>query len=82
MEETLELSLTRIFGGAQLAREIEPAPRKASQNDDRSLKALIEQASNHYSRAQLALKQGNWTGYGEEIKRLEGVLKELKEKSQ
>jgi len=28
------------------------------------------------------LRQGNWQGYGEEIKRLEEVLKRLKEKAE
>ena len=80
MEETLELSLARIFGGTagQAARSA-PTPQSSQQADERSLKTLIEQASAHYERAQNALRQGNWQAYGEEFKRLEEVLKRLKE---
>jgi uncharacterized membrane protein (UPF0182 family) len=83
MEETLELSLAHIFGGAPsespaLTQTSQPGQRQ----EERSLKTLIEEAGAHYERAQNALKQGNWQGYGEEIKRLEEVLKRLKEKAQ
>ena len=84
MEETLELSLARIFGGASV--EAAAPPRASTQpsqrQEERSLKTLIDEASAHYERAQNALRQGNWQGYGEEIKRLEEVLKRLKEKAE
>ncbi|MCI0423202.1 MAG: UPF0182 family protein, partial [Acidobacteria bacterium] len=83
MEETLELSLARIFGAA--AAEVAPAvptPQAGRQQDERTLKTLIDEASAHYERAQSALRQGNWQGYGEEIRRLEEVLKRLKEKAE
>ena len=81
MEETLELSLARIFGGASPPKLSEILPKVAKETGDRSVKALIEQAGQHYSRAQNALKQGDWSGYGEEIKLLGEVLQSLKEKS-
>ena len=86
MEETLELSLSRIFGGAPVGSPTSIAsagpPQTARPQEELSLKALIDQAGAHYERAQSALRQGNWQGYGEEIKRLEEVLKRLKEKAE
>jgi uncharacterized protein len=79
MEETLELSLARIFGGGIPPQSSESLTQPTRQKEDRSLKTLIEQAANHYNRAQDALKQGNWSGYGEEIKQLGETLKSLKE---
>ena len=82
MEETLELSLARIFGGAPVETSTSTAtPQPSQRQEERSLKTLIDEASAHYERAQNALRQGNWQGYGEEIKRLEEVLKRLKEKA-
>lgn len=83
MEETLELSLGRIFGGAPVGTPTSiAAPQPSQQTAGLSLKALIEEASAHYERAQSALRQGNWQGYGEELKRLEEVLKRLQEKAE
>jgi len=85
MEETLELSLSRIFGGAPVPEGFAPStapPEVTGVQEDRSLRALIKQANSHYERAQNALRQGNWQGYGEELKRLEEVLKRLQEKAE
>ena len=35
------------------------------------------QALNHFQRAQDYLKQGNWSGYGDELKKVEALLKEM-----
>ena len=45
---------------------------------DGSLRALATRAYDHYSRTQELLRQGNFAGYGEEVKRLESALKELR----
>ena len=80
MEETLERALTQVFGGATRAAvasrtEAGGAPTAAG---DGSLKALAARAYDHYARAQELLRQGNFAGYGEEVKRLESALKELR----
>lgn len=82
MEETLELSLGRIFGGAPVQVTSGAVPSPSQRQEERSLKTLIDEASAHYERAQNAMRQGNWQGYGEELKRLEEVLKRLKEKAE
>jgi uncharacterized membrane protein (UPF0182 family) len=74
MEETLEESLERLFGGR--------APRQPTQRvglpaAPAAEKDLAGRALEHYTRAQDMLRQGNWAGYGEELKKLEGVLREM-----
>jgi uncharacterized protein len=81
MEETLDRSLQRIFGG-ELTREKEtgmPAaqPLSAREKSDREL-AL--EALSHYRRAQDFLKQGNWSAYGEELKKVDETLKLVEKK--
>jgi hypothetical protein len=31
----------------------------------------------HFQRAQESLKQGNWSGYGDELKKVEALLKQM-----
>jgi len=80
MEETLEQSLVRIFEGASFslpARQPGELPRPAAEGT-KSAAQLLEEAVQQYGRAQESLKQGNWAGYGEEIKKLGETLRELK----
>jgi hypothetical protein len=42
---------------------------------------LVDQALQQYGRAQDLLRQGNFGGYGDEIKRLEATLKALRERA-
>ena len=73
MEESLEQSLQRIFGGRPAeAKAAAPAPEAAGKE-----KGLARQALEHFARAQELLRQGNWAGYGDELKRIETLLKEM-----
>jgi len=85
MEPTLDAALSRIFGGAvssgapsagtstaPSAGQPPSAPPGAV-----DLAALARQANQHYERAQQLLRQGDWAGYGEEIKQLGDVLKRM-----
>ncbi len=88
MEETLDRSLQVVFG-TRGAREAAPAGVEAAAGRapaggaagavPASLAALTAQASEHYARAQEFLRQGNWAGFGEELKKMEGVLKQLRD---
>ncbi len=85
MEENLEASLAQIFGKpgkqpmvARAEPAATPAPARAREG---GLRDLADEAWQHYSRAQEFLRQGNFSGYGEEIKRLEGSLKTLRERA-
>ena len=74
MEETLELALQRIFGGKKAA----VAPVSGAVADTKASPAsLAKEAMSIYERAINMQRQGNWTGYGEELRKLEQVLKQL-----
>jgi flagellin-specific chaperone FliS len=45
------------------------------------VRGLVDQAWQQYGRAQESLRQGNFAGYGEAIKQLEGILKQLREQA-
>lgn len=75
MEETLEQSLQRIFGG-------KPSPQAVAQptvvaQTSTTERELAQQALAHFSRAQELLRQGDWAGYGEELKKVESLLREM-----
>jgi hypothetical protein len=84
MEPTLEQSLQRIFGGrarvqdaggARAALGAGPAPTA-----DPGLQGLVRRAWEAWSRAQEALRRNDWAAYGEEQRRLEQALRELRER--
>jgi uncharacterized membrane protein (UPF0182 family) len=89
MESNLDAALSRIFGGAvESATSGAAAPNAAgnppagagpaaAQPAAEDLKSMIREANQHYERAQQLLRQGDWSGYGEEIKKLGEVLKRM-----
>ena len=87
MERSLGDALNVIFGGADASAESTrpegPAGTAVSapaKTVSISLQSLVQQANQHYERAQQDLRQGNWTGYGEEIQRLGQILKQMRVK--
>jgi hypothetical protein len=83
MQETLEASLQQIFGGRG-ARETPAAAATLAAGPARggvpdTVATLAARATEHYDRAQNLLRQGNWAGFGEELKKMEGVLRQLRE---
>ncbi|MGH7816855.1 MAG: UPF0182 family protein [Candidatus Binatia bacterium] len=77
MEETLEQSMQRIFG-AKMAPEAAPVATAASTPEvSKESKNLPRQALENFQRSQEFLKQGNWAGYGDELKKVEALLKEM-----
>jgi len=81
MEENLELALQRVFGG-ELIREKEPSrvTVAAVPQIEKSDRQIAGEALANYRRAQELLRQGNWGGYGEELKKMEEVLRELEKR--
>ena len=89
MEPTLDAALTKIFGGTVTTTEAQPAstPGQPSASPGASAarpaaavldtQALIHEASQHYDRALQLQRNGDWAGYGDEIKKLGEVLNEL-----
>jgi hypothetical protein len=86
MEENLEASLAQLFGSAgrpqPAARaDIAVAVGPPGTARDTNVRGLVDQALQQYGRAQEMLRQGNFAGYGDEIKRLETTLKALRERA-
>jgi uncharacterized protein len=83
MEETLEKSLARVFGQEiKKAREEKspgttPLPDKAGK--PQALQPLGDQAWDLYQKARKALKEENWTAYGQALRDMEQTLKQIKE---
>jgi len=82
MEPTLEGSIAAIFGAEAPPTEpvVEPpTPAEPEEPVAADIATLIEEAKQHYIKAQQYLKAGDWTGYGEELEALEAVLDRLAE---
>jgi uncharacterized protein len=83
MEPSLEDALNVIFGGnaggpAQgNAQASTSSPAAAAKTIPASLENLIQQANQHYEQAQQDLRQGDWSGYGQEIQKLGQILKHM-----
>ena len=82
MEPTLKESLAAIFGAE--APPIEPvvkppAPAEPEEPVAADIANLIEEAQQHYNKAQQYLQAGDWTGYGGELEALKAVLDQLAE---
>jgi hypothetical protein len=76
MEETLELALQRIFGGKR-GPVVTAAESAAGTVSTATPAALAKEAMAIYERALTMQRQGNWSAYGEELRKLEQVLRQL-----
>ncbi len=74
MEENLELALQRLFGGKKTVVAAAAADPKAPKA---SPATLAKEAMGIYEKAITLQRQGNWAGYGEELRKLEQVLKRM-----
>ncbi len=74
MEDNLELALQRLFGGKKTAAA---AITAVSTDAKASPSLLAKEAMSIYEKATTLQRQGNWAGYGEELKKLEQVLKRM-----
>jgi uncharacterized protein len=78
MEETLEEGLQRIFSGKPISPVTVQTPTAAApQEDAKDQSDPARQALDHFQRAQESLRQGNWAAYGEELKKVEALLRQL-----
>jgi hypothetical protein len=70
--------LQKIFGGKPVvpSTPAEPSPPAAAKDQDDPAR----QALDHFQRAQEFLRQGNWAGYGEELKKVEALLRQMQTK--
>ena len=84
MEPTLEAALARIFGGR--VRGDEPPGRPAAERPGApgsapttAITAGVQRAWEAWQRGQEALRKGDWATYGQEQKRIEEALRQLRE---
>jgi hypothetical protein len=89
MESSLDAALTRIFGGTVTTTEArlastpgQPLPAAGTPGAKPvavvpDTQALIHEANQHYERALQLQRQGDWAGYGDEIKKLGEALNKL-----
>lgn len=74
MEENLEQALVALFGG----RKVSISPTSASETTQKmSIQDLAKEAQQIFDRAKSLQKQGDWAGYGENLKKLEQLLKQM-----
>ncbi|HEX9611658.1 MAG TPA: UPF0182 family protein, partial [Gemmatimonadales bacterium] len=78
MEETLEEGLSRLFGGGGAGEptRVAAAPGTARPDDGRAAD-LARRAADSFRRALEAQRAGDWARYGEELSRVEEVLRQL-----
>jgi len=77
MEETLEAGLAKIFGTAEgQTKPIEETPVPTAPADT-TKEGLLQQANQAYEAAIRAQREGDWGRYGEELRKLGEVLREL-----
>jgi len=76
MEEKLDQALSQVLGG-QIVQKNEVSSKMTGSEQ---ISDLGEQALLYYNNAKDYLRQGDWAGYGRELKKLESVLKQLSKK--
>lgn len=74
MEENLELALQRLFGGKKTSA---PAVGASPTDPQASPASLAKEAMGLYEKAMGLQRQGDWSGYGEELRKLEQILKRM-----
>jgi len=85
MEPSLELSLQRIFGGHLRGEDAVARPAAVSgappgPAPGEALMSSIQRAWDAWQKGQEALRRGDWAAYGQEQKRLEETLRQLRER--
>lgn len=85
MERTLEMSLERLFRstGESITTAAMRARETTGDAQELASKALDELASkalDHYNRSIQSLRDRNWAGFGDDLKRLEEVLQEMQKR--
>jgi uncharacterized membrane protein (UPF0182 family) len=79
MEPTLDQSLARLFGAKGRAAAAGAAASTPPAGPAPGVSAGAQRAWEIWTRAQEALRRGDWAGYGAEQKRLEEALRALAE---
>jgi uncharacterized protein len=86
MAETLDAALTALIGGAArataqaiAAADSGAAPAVAATGADATTQSLTARAIDHYDKARAAQRADNWAAYGDEMRKLGDVLRQLQQ---
>lgn len=80
MRENLESAIYGVLG--KEIPTVESAPAAVMAPVTGAVKAALEEALNHFEKAKAYARQGDWSGYGNELKILEKALNEMAAKTQ
>ncbi len=82
MEENLELALQKVFGGEVMKEKaaVAKASAAAPAEKGRTGPDVAGEALGHYRKAQEFLRQGNWAGFGDELRKVEEALRKMEER--
>jgi uncharacterized membrane protein (UPF0182 family) len=73
MAERLDKALNRVLGSEIAPRsEVSAVVKETGETFDLNARAL-----EYYYKAKEYLREGDWAGYGRELDKLEGILKQL-----
>jgi uncharacterized membrane protein (UPF0182 family) len=77
MEENLEQALAVLFGKRKALPAAMEAGKPAAQPQKATIQDLAKEAAQAFDRAKASQRQGDWAAYGEQLKKLEQVLKQM-----
>lgn len=77
MEPSLDEALIKLFGAGKPQTPGTTTPTTEVAGND--IKQLAQQAREYYDRANELLRQGDWAGYGDNINKLNDVIKRMEE---
>ncbi len=77
MEDNLELALQRLFGKGKAVEAAVLTEPTAGPKASVTSSPLAREAMTIYEKAVSFQRQGNWAGYGEEMKKLEQIIKRM-----
>jgi uncharacterized membrane protein (UPF0182 family) len=83
MEATLDAALQKIFSGTVSTVKVETSALsvKEPQVEVLTISDLAKIALEHYSNAENAIKNGNWTKYGNELDQLKKILTKIADRA-
>lgn len=79
MEQNLDLALQKLFGG-EIGQKKEAVAAPAAAGPLQTDRQMAIEALSHYRKSQELLRQGNWAGYGEELKKMDTLLRTIENK--
>ena len=81
MDETFNAALQAVFGRRGEPPGARPAGARTAEAVGEGVAGLVGRAWEAWTRAQEALKRGDWNAYGEAQRRLEETLRTLRERA-